>query len=254
MRFRNSFLLAASLAVCVSAPDAAQAAGPGNWSGPYAGLFAGYAWGKADASEATDPALPFPFYNGVPTPYRLDTDGAFAGATAGYNWQWGALVAGAEAEIGYLGLRGSTIDPNGTLMFGTPDTTTSFRSDFYAALSGRVGAAFGLALLYVKGGGAALRAKASTVDPCIAPPAGCGTGTLTMTGSETMFGWMLGAGAEYTFASRWALKAEYAFFDFGKIDTAGTSNLPGELYRQSIDVTAHTVRLGVNYRFGAPAP
>ena len=53
---------------------------------------------------------------------------------------------------GYLGLRGSAIDPNGAAIFGTPDTETSFKSDFYAALSGRFGFAAGPALLYVKGG------------------------------------------------------------------------------------------------------
>ena len=237
--------------VVAAAPGAARAAEA--WAGPYAGLFAGYAWGSAEASEAADPALPFPFYNGVATPYRFDPNGAFAGAAAGYNWQAGAIVAGVEGEIGYLGLRGVTIDPNGTAIFGTPDTETSFRSDFYAALGGRLGVAAGPALIYVKGGGALLRARASTIDPCVAPPAGCGTGTLTMQGSETMLGWLIGGGAEWALDPRWTVKAEHAFFDFGSIDTAGTSNVPGEFYRQSIDVTVHTVRLGLNYRFAAPA-
>ena len=239
-------------AFALAAPAAARVAE--GWAGPYAGLFAGYAWGRADATEATDPTLLFPFYNGVATSYGFDVDGGFAGATAGYNWQWGTIVAGLEGEVGYLGLRGSVIDPNGTAIFGTPDTETSFRSDFYAALSVRLGVATGPALLYVKGGPALLRARASTIDPCIAPPAGCGTGTLTMNGSETMLGWSVGGGAEWAFAPRWTVKAEYVFFDFGSIDTAGTSNVPGEFYRQSIDVQAHTVRFGMNYRFGAAAP
>lgn len=54
--------------------------------------------------------------------------------------------------------------------------------------------ATGSALLYVKGGVAALKARASTIDPCIAPPATCGTSTLTIQGSKTMVGWSLGAG------------------------------------------------------------
>lgn len=254
MRFRSLLLAAGFAAVALGMPGAARASGPQTWSGPYVGLFAGYAWGRADATEATDPALLFPFYNGAPTPYRFDVDGAFAGATAGYTWQWGALVAGVEGEIGYLGLRGSAIDPNGIAMFGTPDTETSFKSDFYAAFSGRLGVAAGPALLYVKGGPALLRADASTIDPCVAPPVGCGSGTLSMHGSKTMLGWSIGGGAEWAFNPRWTIKAEYVFFDFGSVDTAGPSNAPGEFYRQTIDVTAHTVRLGVNYRFGAPAP
>jgi outer membrane immunogenic protein len=237
--------------MALAGPGTAGAAWLQNWAGPYAGLFAGYAFGDADATGATDPTLLFPFYNGAPTPYRLDPNGALAGAAAGYNWQWGTFVAGIEGEAGYLGLRGSAIDPNGIVFFGTPDTETTFKSDFYAALSGRLGAAVGPALLYVKGGAALLRAKASTVDPCVAPPAGCGTGTLSMHGSETMFGWAAGAGVEWALDPRWTVKGEYLFFDFGSIDTAGPSNAPGEFYRQSIDVQTHTLRIGVNYRFGA---
>lgn len=246
--------VAAGLGVVLGAVDAARADGRGGWAGPYAGLFAGYAWGRAEAGEATDPTLPFPFYNGVPTPYRFDADGALAGATAGYNWQWSTVVAGVEGEIGYLGLRGSVIDPNGTIMFGTPDTETSFKSDFYAALTGRLGVVAGPALIYVKGGGALLRARASTVDPCVAPPAGCGSSMLSMSGSETMLGWTVGGGVEWALAPQWTVKAEYAFFDFGTIDTAGPGSTPGEFYRQSIDVTAHSVRVGVNYRFSTPVP
>ena len=38
----------------------------------------------------------------------------------------------------------------------------------------------------------------------------------------------------------------------GKINTAGPSSFPGEFYRQSIDVNAHTAKLGLNYRWGGP--
>jgi opacity protein-like surface antigen len=44
---------------------------------------------------------------------------------------------------------------------------------------------------------------------------------------------------------------EYAYFNFGKIGTGGISSF-GEHETQSIDVSAHTVKVGVNYRWGAP--
>jgi outer membrane immunogenic protein len=250
MQFRNLVLAVAVAGTMSTVADGVRAADAQNWAGPYAGLFAGYAWGQADATEATDPALPFPYYNGVPTPYGFDLNGAFAGASAGFNWQRGTVVAGVEGELGYLGLRGSVIDPNGAIVFGTPDTETSFSSDFYAGLSGRLGFTTGPALFYIKGGGALLRAKASTIDPCIAPPTGCGSGLLTMRGSETMLGWSAGGGAEWAFDPRWSARVEYQYFDFGRIVTSGVSNIPGEFYRQNIDVTVHSMRVGVNYRFG----
>ena len=64
--------------------------------------------------------------------------------------------------------------------------------------------------------------------------------------------WQRSAGIEWMFGSGWSAKAEYAYFDFGKIDAAGPSSVPGELYRQSVAVTAHTAKLGVNYRWDAP--
>ncbi len=78
-----------------------------NWAGPYVGVFGGYGWGRARATEPTDPNLFFPFYNGTDVPYSFDAQGFFGGGTLGYNLQSGALVYGLEGEVGYLGLRGS---------------------------------------------------------------------------------------------------------------------------------------------------
>jgi outer membrane immunogenic protein len=227
----------------------ASAAAAGAWSGPYAGLFAGYGRGDAGATEPYDGNFGF-FYNFTGNPYSYSVDGALAGAVAGYNWQRGRIVTGIEGEIGYFGLNGSAIDPNGTAS-GTPDTTTTFRSDGYGALNLRLGVVTGGALLYVKGGVAALNARASTIDPCIAPPTTCGTSTLTMQGSKTMVGWSLGGGVEWALGPRWTAKLDYTYFDFGSIRTAGTVGpaITTEFYTQSIDVTAHTVKVGVNYRW-----
>ena len=71
------------------------------------------------------------------------------------------------------------------------------------------------------------------------------------TGAETMFGWTAGGGVEWAYAAKWTAKVEYAYFDFGNLDTTGSSNF-AEHERQSIDVTAQTVKIGVNYRWGAP--
>jgi outer membrane immunogenic protein len=220
-----------------------------SWTGPYVGLFAGYGWGKANATEPINAATGF-FYNFGSSPYSFDADGFFGGGTLGYNWQSGAFVLGLEGEIGYLGLKGSRIDPNG-IAIGTPDTTTTFKSDLYGAVTGRLGVPVGNVLYYAKGGGAFLNAKATTIDPCIAPPVGCGVGILSMSGDKTMFGWTVGGGVEWAYAANWTAKVEYAYFDFGKLDTTGFSTF-AEHETQSIAVTAHTIKVGLNYRWGAP--
>jgi outer membrane immunogenic protein len=230
----------------VKAPAAASAAPV--WSGFHVGLFAGYGWGRAEATAPFDSSNSF-FYNFLGAPYAFDADGFFGGGTIGYNLQSGVIVYGLEGEVGYLGLTGSALEPND--LPASTDTTTRFKSDLYGAIYGRLGVAAGNALFYGKGGVAFLSAEASTIDPCAGTP-GCGTTTLTMTGDKVMVGWSAAGGVEWLFGAGWSAKLEYAYFDFGKVDTAGASSIPGEFYRQSIDVTAHSAKFGVNYRFGAP--
>lgn len=234
---------AGAAAPAVSQPSVTQA-----WAGPYAGLFAGNGWGRARASSPHDANSGF-FYNWTGNDYAFAADGFFGGGVLGASGQSGPLVFGLEGEIGTLRLRGSAVDPNfqpGTVPLA--DTATRFESDLYAAAYGRLGVASGSVLLYGKGGVALLRAEASTIDPC-ANTAGCGTTTLTMRGSQTLVGWSAGGGIEWRFRSPWSARAEYAYFDFGSIDTAGASSVPGEYYRQAIAVTAHTVKVGLYYRF-----
>jgi len=158
----------------------AVAAAPA-WGGFYVGLFAGYGWGNAAATAPFDSNTGF-FYNFFGAPYTAEVAGFFGGGTVGYNIQSGAIVYGVEGEAGYLGLKGSAVEPND--LPNTNDTVTRFKSALYDAIYGRLGFASGNALFYGKGGVAFLDAEASTIDPCVAPPATCGTTTLTMTGSK----------------------------------------------------------------------
>jgi outer membrane immunogenic protein len=247
-RIRNKLAAAASLGILslASAASAEPLQPPSVWSGLYAGLFAGYGFGDTHATAPLNPQNGF-FYNFGGDSYSFDTDGFFGGATFGYNWQSRDVVTGLEAEIGYLGLRGSALDPNGVIT-GFPDTETRVRSDLFGAISGRLGLTNGPALLYAKGGAAFLRMHASTIDPCIAPPAGCGTQTLTMSGGKTLTGWTIGGGIEWMVAPNWTLKAEYSYFDFGSLQISGASSV-NEPYWQNVDVAVHAAKVGLNYRF-----
>jgi outer membrane immunogenic protein len=217
------------------------------WAGPYIGGFAGYAQGDSTATAPRDFVSGF-FYNFRGASYELDPKGFFGGATVGLNFQSGPIVFGFEGEGGYLGLRGSAIEPND--LPTTNDTVTRLTSGAYGALYGRLGIAAGNVLFYGRGGGAFLDAKASTIDPCVAPPATCGTTTLRMRGERLLTGWSAGGGVEVMLGSRWSLKAEYAYFDFGGIRVSGASSVPGEVYRQTIGVEIHTAKVGLNFRWG----
>jgi outer membrane immunogenic protein len=241
-------LLAATLSYAGDAQIGAISSGMHAWEGPYAGVFAGYGWGNARSTSPFDSNLGY-YYNWTDKEYSSSANGFFGGGALGFNWRSDIWILGIEGEIGYLGLKGSATDTNyepGTTPIA--DTVTRLKSDVYGAANGRFGIAAGNLLLYGKGGVAILRAEASTIDPCANAP-GCGTTTLTMTGNKTMPGWSVGGGIEWRCRMHWSTKAEYTHFDFGSIHTAGPSSAAGEYYRQSIDVTAHTVKLGLQYHF-----
>ena len=64
-------------------------------------------------------------------------------------------------------------------------------------------------------------------------------------------GWTLGAGLEYMFAPNWSAKAEYQYYNFGSTRFAGG---PAPIVGQRFRDDDHTVKLGVNYRFGWGGP
>ena len=108
------------------------------------------------------------FYNFWRRPTPPTSMVSSAAARSDTTWQSGAVVFGVEGEVGYLGLKGSAIEPND--LPNTNDTVTRFKSDLYGAIYGRLGIATGNALFYGKGGVAFLDAEASTIDPCVSAP------------------------------------------------------------------------------------
>src|ERR1700732_578838 len=138
-----------------------------NWSGFYIGAMGGY------ASENTSDAL------GI--------KGGFGGGTVGYNWQFGTIVAGIEAD-GAFGDISATATSGGV--------TATAKVDALATVRGRVGVAFDQVLLYGTGGLAIADTKISATD-----------GVVSFSDSKTQTGWTAGAGVEWMFMPRWSLQA-----------------------------------------------
>src|SRR5690606_19748131 len=76
-------------------PPAYQPVSVYDWTGFYAGLHAGYAWGDFDID--TDPTtigvIPVPGYTN-----SFDADSFLGGSQIGYNAQFGSFLAGIEAD------------------------------------------------------------------------------------------------------------------------------------------------------------
>jgi len=217
-----------------------------DWSGAYAGVHLGYGWGKSDYTDNE--------YNGFPPAFptvnwAVDTKGLFGGLQAGYNWQRGSAVFGIEGELGYLGLKGSAMQP-GFDPFGVPyDAFGEFDRGWYGGLGGRLGYAMNRTLIYAKGGAVYSDAKVRFIDNCTAAP--CGNGSIDAS-KKVGWGYQIGGGVEHAVTDDWTIKAEYAYLDFGRKTITGvglTGMSTGITYNIGADLSVHTVRIGVNRRF-----
>jgi outer membrane immunogenic protein len=165
------------------------------WLGPYFGANVGYQWGSVD----NNPAKP---------------SGIAGGIQAGYNWQNGNFVFGAEGDLN---------------ISNSDDTFApwKFSNPWFGTLRARAGvAAWNNFLLYATGGVAfgGLEAELNGLSE-----------------SRSHFGWTIGAGAEYAFNPNWSVKAEYLYLSFADRNYTVTGADHG--------FDNNLVRFGVNYRF-----
>ena len=204
-----------------------------SWTGFYLGAHAGYAWGSVDQRQTT---------GGMPVgPFGYDVDGAFGGGTAGYNWQAGQLVVGIEGDLGWMDLSGAGRIPSSN---PAAHQDISLDGGLYGDITGRLGVAMGRTLLYGKGGWAWFNGEArqKTTNP----------GFVTHGTDKAFDGWVAGAGIEHMIAPNVSLKLEYLHFDFGRQggDQTSVSDPPiGFVYKNTADLTADSVKAGVNFKF-----
>jgi outer membrane immunogenic protein len=191
-----------------------------SWSGFYLGANVGAAWGDLTVKDLDE----------VPGTFKNRPTDVFGGGQLGWNFQRGSLVFGPEVDLGVMGLSHTASQP------GTGDIIRSgIESGFYGDVTGRLGYAFGPALLYGKGGFAFTEGPISNTD--------VGEFTAKVTG---LTGWTAGGGIEYKLNRAWSLKAEYLHFDFGSERIVALTD--GDRYDNKL--TIDTVKVGVNFHFG----
>ncbi|MGJ4952331.1 outer membrane protein [Bradyrhizobium sp. HKCCYLS20291] len=165
-----------------------------SWAGPYLGGTLGYEWGTV-GNNPTKPS------------------GLTGGITAGYNWQNGPWVFGAEGDFNLTGAN-DTFAP------------WKFSNPWFGTLRGRAGYAFNNILFYGTGGLAfgSLRAE-----------------TFGLSESHTTVGWTLGVGTEFGLAQNWSAKIEYLYVDLDSSNfvITGAKN----------DYRSGLIRAGINFHF-----
>jgi outer membrane immunogenic protein len=236
-----------------------------SWTGGYIGVNAGYAWGDSEASTSSvfslagffDP-VSVPLVNAAGT-QTIKPNGFTGGGQIGYNWQASSVtVFGLEADFEYFGLKGS-VTSSGPYFPGSLSgfaINQSVRTDWLATFRARLGfLVTPSTLLYVTGGGAVTNLQGTFTFNDNLPNA---FSTESGSFNTTKLGWTAGGGVEWAMWSGWSAKAEYLFVSFPTATT--TSNnfstifgpVPGQVFTHSLDLDAHIVRVGLNYKFGGP--
>jgi len=182
-----------------------------NWSGFYIGVNGGGGLGRSSWDSTGS----------------FDLSGGLVGGTVGYNYQAGQAVFGAEGDIDWTDLRGSTTA-------ATCPISCQTSNSWLSTVRGRLGYAADRFMPYVTGGAAFGNINASS------PPFG-GANT-------TNAGWTVGGGIEFAIAGHWTAKAEYLFVDLGRFN-CGAGCLGAGGVTDNVSFTSNILRGGINYRF-----
>jgi outer membrane immunogenic protein len=246
-----------------------------NWSGCYAGGYAGAAWGRGPVDTfdpstngqqvfGPPPLLQTTFYDSsagesarpAPYSYNLGASG-IGGGTLGCNWQAASsrIVWGVEAEAGVMRLS-ATVNNVYNLAFGFNDTLdTTTVGNWYAAFAGRLGYAVDDVLFYLKGGVGFTQVSGESLDLCTTTGGSCSSQALIARGSANPVFLVAGGGAEWALTQKWSVKAEYLYLG---LDTSfavcgpggGRLFLPNLTFCSNHELNGiHTAKIGLNYKF-----
>jgi opacity protein-like surface antigen len=242
---RARAMLAKAPVYKVSAPTAAI-----NWTGLYVGVFAGATEGTSDWNYIAGEANPY--------------IGGYAwGGEVGYNYQINRWVIGTEVDLAKTNTTGGTgcnpFEPIPTLAhLHSPmlNATCDAWTKLIPTATGRVGYAWNLALLYVKGGAAwASHQFAATCNvnpsiffgPCVDP---AGATFIDASASTKHWGWVIGFGTEFAVNRNWSAKLEYNYTSFADHNvTASDPTNPALHTVLNVGMAISEVTLGVNFHF-----
>jgi outer membrane immunogenic protein len=220
------------------APSSAAA---GDWSGFYAGGFAGLAYSLTDNTDYAE-------FLSLDAP---DSEGVFGqiGLTAGYNWQRGSLVYGVEADVS-TGGEAEQIANDGSSDGGTSFLFAS-EANYIATIRGRAGLAVDDTVLFLSAGVSLsdLEHRSLGSNETDGPFA-------IVTVDAPNLGLALGGGVEHRITDALSLKADYLVTGSGQTFgciresfDAGCRNPGNETIGVYFRNTTHAIRVGVNYHF-----
>lgn len=135
---------------------------------------------------------------------------------------------------------------------GPANLHSTWNFPWFGTIRGRVGVTPDASrkwLLYVTGG---LAVGESDYGFSWSNPGGApGRQAYGLSSSQTLWGWVVGAGVEAALGGNWTAKAEYLYVDLGT-QSIYTTDVDGASFSVRNKVRDQIFRVGVNYRFGSP--
>ena len=233
-------LLAAAIAVPASAADLSVRPAPApayvapavpvfTWTGLYAGVNAGAAWGE----YGYDVFFPSPALFGS---FNSGRSGAsfIGGGQIGYNWQFNQFVFGLEGDVDGKSLKVT----NAFALAGAPFATLEGRARIEGSVRARAGLAFDRFLLYATGGWAVTDVRVT----------GCTAGACA-SDDQTLNGYTVGVGGEFALTNNVSLGVEYRFSDFGR-ESFNLGTVGGAAVVTNADLQEHQITGRLNFKFG----
>ena len=180
---------------------------PPIWNGLYVGAHAGYRFSSTAVEGWNVPAV--------------SQSGFQGGGHLGYNFQTGNAVFGVESDLTF-GSASSTSTLSGAALM--------MRDSWSSTLRGRIGYAFGPALLYGTGGLALADQQVTLTSPALSA-------------SNLRVGYVLGGGIEYKFSPKVSTRVEALHYGYND------RNLNWASSAQGVKQDSNVVRAGVTYHF-----
>ena len=193
-----------------------------DFSGAYMGIQMG--WARFDGGTNVDNLASV----------QVDLDGGSAGVYAGFAYQLeNNVVLGVEADVAGSWAEGFNqgVGPGGIAL--PPESGQRFNVDWTGAVRAKIGYAIGRLQPYIAGGIAFAGVRTTNIA----------VGVTGSTSDNTMAGWTLGAGAEYSFSDSISGRLEYRYNDYGSVNYV----LDGLNAHQTIK--SHEMRVGLSYKF-----
>jgi outer membrane immunogenic protein len=209
-----------------------------SWTGFYVGGHVGWGW---------DPVGWVHTHEGETHTGSMQGSAFLGGVQAGFNYQFAPnWVIGVEGQNSWTRINGFSAFTHD----GEPHTVTS-HVNWVATVGPRLGyAGLDRTLVYVKGGAAWADFAYDHAHVHLVPA----PHVHAFTGGENRTGWFIGVGLERAFWDRFSAKVEYDFIDLGSKDVTLNSLEGGSSVVFNFAQQIHIVKVGFNYRFGAPAP